>query len=629
VRGVLVAVLVACALFSTSSSATAGDPNAEAVRAVNVFNPNKEQTFERLDAVIARGHVQLRVLKPQLRSGNIWRRWAATYIAHNLASKSRDYALLQPLLKDRNETVRTMAAVGLLAGGKKDAIPVLIDLMSSRYLLLFWEPPLPTAVRAELELERFTGARFPFDSATPDAERAAAVSAWHRWWKAVKTTIRWNPRVHRYRWRASTSFLRRAASPPPARHAVIPAATFSPAFPEARVAAQGSPIVADANTGTVTVYLQIDDVKDFGAIANALKGGENFLNGSGQTGKCNPIKFKLDARAKGSSFPAGVTPIETKTPAGQTHGTQRSWTNPGARQARWYYGDLTSWYGAGLVAHEVSHALGLDDEYQNAGTGSNEHSVPLDDESYMSDDGCCQNTQQQAGRVEQRHLDRLAELLFGQKNSVCKKYTLSFAPWQATLDPYPEPQGSGVIYYIGRSTTANVFADFWVNPSSGAVSPAGDKVCTNASTNQLNPDTLKITKSQFDQCRKDDFPGGKGGNSTIVSTSVNTGTPKCTGTFKATRKDFYTSVTGAKTGGQFQLNLNVGDQEVAKYACKAPARSGPGGTKQDVHDSMHDAGALSFQIQAITTVGQCASRPFTLTVSHGSAAGTVKVCPLP
>ena len=254
---VAVGALFVIALAGAGSSANkrparATDKTPAAIQAVKLFTPANEEAFARLDKVIdGPGGIRLAALRPYLASGNVLRRWAAVYIAGNLANKQSDYKLLRRPFHDRNRTVRALAGFALLGGGKKEAIPALIELLPFDDLLQYWEPPIPIAVAADYRLTFFTGARFGLNYTDSAANRQATAARWRLWWKAVKGNIHWDRRAHKYRWRksgtAASSFSSQPAAPQP------PAAQLAPAAP---LADPVGPVTVNADTGTLTVNLQ-------------------------------------------------------------------------------------------------------------------------------------------------------------------------------------------------------------------------------------------------------------------------------------------------------------------------------------------------------------------------------------
>src|SRR5262249_46379109 len=80
------------------------------------------------------------------------------------------------LLADRDAQVRIRAAQGLLAGGDREAVPVLMSLLE--------DGPVAVAIRAEELLYRLAGDRAPAGSVRGDAdERRRFREAWRVWWR--------------------------------------------------------------------------------------------------------------------------------------------------------------------------------------------------------------------------------------------------------------------------------------------------------------------------------------------------------------------------------------------------------------------------------------------------------------
>lgn len=609
--GALVVVVLAGAGTSANNQAVSGtDKTPEAIRAVTLFTPSSEEAFARLDGVIDGGGIRLAALRPYLASANLQRRWAAVYIVSNLATKQSDYVLLKRPFHDRNRTVRALASFALLGGGKKEAIPALIELLPFDDLLLYWEPPIPIAVAADYRLTSFTGARFKLDYTASSANRRATAARWRLWWKAVKGNIRWDRRAHKYRWRKSglrpSSFRSTPALPRTG------AAQLAPAAP---LTGPVDPVSVNPDTGTVTVNIEF--VRDPGvsksdraAIQNAINNAVKFMNGPGRTGACTKIELKIDARFKGPDppFPAGSKPIVIKVvpgASGNRAAGQRSNIDLPHYSGTWRVEDLKAPYAPTVVAHEVTHVMDLKDEYRE-GQG------PLDKESYMA-------AVVPGGKMLQRHLDALAEKWLKDRNARCQKYEITFVPWTTHIDAWDQQVGSRHDYYIGRTSKANIFADFWVNPDTGEITPAGETPCADK---DLNPKAKQMSQADFDKCKKESFPQGLGGNSELLGLSANPGTLPCSLVqLTATRQRFRTTVKGRKQATQLNLQLDVPDSETASYVCNPQAQ---GGFKQDITLGMTSAGALSFAITA-PALGGVVSRAFSAREAHGSANGTARV----
>lgn len=619
VSALVLVVLAGAGASANNRPARADDKTPAAIQAVKLFTPANEEAFARLDKVIdGPGGIRLAALKPYLASGNVLRRWAAVYIASNLAKKQSDYKLLQPRLRDGNKTIRALAGFALLAGGKKESIPVLIAMLPFDDLLQYWEPPIPIAFAADYRLTYFTGAKFGFDYTDPVAARRATAASWSFWWKAVKGNIRWDRRAHKYRWKKTGSSASLTSSTVAIRRA--PAAQATPALP---LADPVQAVSVNSETGTVTVNLELVPGQGVsrsiaGNIRNVINNAVNFLNGPGRTGECTSIQFKIDARFKGIDppFPAGSKPIVVTVVSGSSAGKgagQRSNVNVPLHTGTWRVGDLAASYGPTVVAHEVSHVMDLRDEYRETADGG-----PLDRESYMS-------AVVPSGKMLQRHLDALAERWLKDRNARCQKYELTFVPWATVIEAWDQQVGSRHDYYIGRRSKAKIFADFWVNPDTGEITPAGESACNHLDPDRpievgkLNPNTKKMSKADFDKCKKEEFPQGMGGNSELLELSANPGSLPCSLVeFHPTRQRFRTTVKGNKAANVLNLQLDVPDSETASYVCNPQAQ---GGFKHDITLGMTSAGALNFSMTALPVFGS-ASRAFTHTEAHGSAAGT-------
>ena len=120
-------------------------------------------------------------------------RFAAIYLLANL-----DSSQVTPALRDRQQPLRTLAAASLIRQGEPAAIPVLIEALSSKETLPYYDPPLPMWVLAQQVLPAHTDADFGL-SAAGDAESVAgAAGQWDAWWQAHSDTLQWEAGQQRF-----------------------------------------------------------------------------------------------------------------------------------------------------------------------------------------------------------------------------------------------------------------------------------------------------------------------------------------------------------------------------------------------------------------------------------------------
>jgi hypothetical protein len=222
------------------------------------------------------------------------------------------------------------------------------------------------------------------------------------------------------------------------------------------------------------------------------------------------------------------------------------------------------------------------------------------------------------GQLLQRHLDFLAERFDTQDQKNCQKYSLTFARWLTEGNPQTVPGGGGQRYIIGLSATATVASDFWFNPRTGAIKPAGDMPCGELNLRRRCPEDIE-------------YPLGGGGNSTSIDGRASHPSAPCTDLeLIHNEKYFDTTVSGSKQGDAFALNLKVEDSQAAIYHCDPPATP-PFENRTLISDGMalakNSAGqtALSFQtaIPALNaTVGPTA---FRFANDNGRAEGDLVV----
>jgi hypothetical protein len=133
---------------------------------------------EVLDALAALGNQDGkfdRLLAEALKDSLPARRAAAARVVGRSTNPDQRKAVRE-LLTDRDAQVRFSAAQGLLAGGDKAAVPVLVALVG--------DGPVSLAAQAEELLVRIAGDRAPVLSARGDEEdRRRAKQAWDTWWR--------------------------------------------------------------------------------------------------------------------------------------------------------------------------------------------------------------------------------------------------------------------------------------------------------------------------------------------------------------------------------------------------------------------------------------------------------------
>jgi len=153
-----------------------------AVDAVKSFDPAGEDSIARLNEIASSGGDFVPDLAPLLQDEDAdpSQRWAALYLVALLTDSDEEIAVLKPVLEDSDEIFRAMAAGSLAGLGVTDALPVLIESLSSDQDLPFSDPPLPLSAHARLTLEHYTGESFD------DA------GGWQDWWDEVKGDIRWD-----------------------------------------------------------------------------------------------------------------------------------------------------------------------------------------------------------------------------------------------------------------------------------------------------------------------------------------------------------------------------------------------------------------------------------------------------
>lgn len=186
-----VCVLAAATVGGCGGSSSGGDTNESpydgpvsadtAVEVAESFDPAQPGAVLALNDVVAVGSDEpvsdlLQLLDDE--DTNV--QWAGLYMALLLAESDEDVELLRPLLT-HNEPVYQAMAAGTLAGhGVVEALPVLVEALSSEAELPYSDPPRPLATYAQAALEALTGESF------------ADVSGWESWWQDVQGSLEWD-----------------------------------------------------------------------------------------------------------------------------------------------------------------------------------------------------------------------------------------------------------------------------------------------------------------------------------------------------------------------------------------------------------------------------------------------------
>lgn len=177
----------------TSSGALSG-PAVDAARAaINGADLTNQESIETLSAARFT-HEGAAAAAQAIRSGASGDAlWAATWI---YGASGDDPAVLLPLLSSSDRTIQAMAAAPLLAWGHKEALTVLVTLLSADGSVRGSEPPVSIAALADSTLDRFVDGPALATDATPK-DRAAA---WSSWFAANEASMQFD--VDTATWRA-------------------------------------------------------------------------------------------------------------------------------------------------------------------------------------------------------------------------------------------------------------------------------------------------------------------------------------------------------------------------------------------------------------------------------------------
>jgi HEAT repeat protein len=151
-----------------------------AIDVVEAFDPAEPGAVLSLNEVVAAGSEAVPDLLPLLENEDPNRQFAALYVALLLTDTDEEIALVAPLLAHAEMAIRTMVAGALAGLGVVEALPVLIEAMSSSADLPFSDPPRSLTAFAQSALEAYTRESF------------ADAPAWEAWWRNVESSLEWD-----------------------------------------------------------------------------------------------------------------------------------------------------------------------------------------------------------------------------------------------------------------------------------------------------------------------------------------------------------------------------------------------------------------------------------------------------
>jgi hypothetical protein len=553
----------------------------DARAAIEAFDPAKLETLGALDdARAAPGDIDVAQLRPLLASADVNRRWAAAYVTHAIADGSSDLQALRPRLRDPDPSVRALAAFALAGNGLKDGLAALVPLVANRALMANSDgQSLSTLAEERLQILTRAGKRGP--------------GPWRRWWRKVRSTIRWDRQAERYRWNS--------AKPRKPKRATLPP----------------SPPVAHAAAGTVVIPIRVQIFWGAGVtsdqqvkILKNIREAVDLLNGGGRTGRCQPLSFELDLVEGGSELGEyySIDVNEIKETHKARWGT--SWIQAGFRNGRLWTGSAAGPRGDELIAHEFGHIAGLPDEYyEYVDANGKTQTAPIDPESFMADE--------YNGSVLQRHLDFLAGRHDPAGEVGCERWAVTFPSWTSRLDAWTDGSGSTTTNWLGLSAIARVSAYFWVRAAGGAFTPAGKPIC--------GQEVISGFKAASGSGRNTPCPesslNSQGLDARMAEGNADCGSPAPNLRFDPARWD--TAVTGSRSGNDFHIRLKVADLERAEAIhCEPAAEPSITRSYSLIRDGMRFAGAHDFTMSPPT-------RDFRKDTDHEHAFGQASLALVP
>jgi hypothetical protein len=173
------------AVFSTFSSAS----------------PDLDDAFDQLSGTIRESPQRVEAAAQYyLEAQDPHVRFAALYALANTASSERALEALRGLLDHSDVTYRLLAAAGLVTGGVKDGIPVLIEGLRSDEELTFSQPPMRAWRYAQNLLTLYVNQDLGLMAAEDFNTAQAAAAAWEAWWQQVQADIVWDAASGEFTW---------------------------------------------------------------------------------------------------------------------------------------------------------------------------------------------------------------------------------------------------------------------------------------------------------------------------------------------------------------------------------------------------------------------------------------------
>lgn len=157
----------------------------DSAQVVANYSPDNGRSMQDLDMLVMAGPASIDQMKPYITDPEAKNRWLAVYVIGRVSDRESVQILL-PLLQDSDEVVRVSAAGTLTNKGYKDALPVLIEGLSSANTITYLHPQLNIASFCQKVLTTYTGQAF------------TSQTDWQSWWNDHQTNLTWNSDAKKY-----------------------------------------------------------------------------------------------------------------------------------------------------------------------------------------------------------------------------------------------------------------------------------------------------------------------------------------------------------------------------------------------------------------------------------------------
>ena len=199
---VLIAVVAATLWFFLKKDDTKGKKiDVSAAEAITSFDGQAiDNSFTKLDYYTLQPSLHEEAAQEavkHIQDKDQGKRFAAIYLL-TLTGDKDDRSELAKVLEDENKAYATVAAGTLIGWGDKNAIPILIESLSSKDSIPYSDPPTSLAQLAYKALPYYTGKDFGLTAAKSEEEINNAQAEYKMWWSSNNEKLQWDEAANKY-----------------------------------------------------------------------------------------------------------------------------------------------------------------------------------------------------------------------------------------------------------------------------------------------------------------------------------------------------------------------------------------------------------------------------------------------